>query len=281
MGMNASAPCFSLIGSSHLFGMIDQYVGKLPDNGFQRAWDTGVPATGALELGGPPDWRGEFVLFNTAAAGPPPELHDGVLYLPEQLSRVLASVSPESRCVFSLMRGHEYAIASLVDDPAHADFSDDSGASLAGRRWMSRDDALAWVRGIAAPLFTTVLALRQHFPRAHIVQVPPPPPIESETHILSNPESFGELFRAHGVKPFAMRLRLYRLMMSDLAARLQAYGIASLAPPADALTAGGGLRADFARGCLHGNHEYARLLGEQVKSYLNVLDNPGGAHAPV
>jgi len=276
--MNASTSRFSLIGSSHLFGVIDQYVGKLPDNGFQRAWDTGVPATGALDLGGPPGWQGEFVLFNTPAAGPPPEVRDGMLYLPEQLGRVLGSVSADSRCIFSLMRGHEYAVASLVDDPAHADFSDAHGPSLVGRRWMSRADALAWVREFADPIVATVVALRQHFPRSHIVQVPPPPPIESEAHILAHPESFGALFAAYGIKPFEMRLRLYRLMTADLAARLQPYGIASLPPPPGALTPAGGLHEDFARGCLHGNHEYARLLGEQVKAYLNTL---GAAHASV
>ncbi|PTT77846.1 hypothetical protein DBR42_24615 [Pelomonas sp. HMWF004] len=266
--MPVDLPRFTLIGSSHLFGMIDQYVGKLPDNGFQRAWETGVPATGAIDLRQLPEWQGEFVLFNTPAAGPPPQLKNQVLFLPDQLLKVLDSVSPQTRFVFSMMRGHEYAVASLVDDPSQADFSDDSGPALPGHPWMSRQDATAWVREMAEPLFTTALALRQQFPNATVVHVPPPPPIESHEHISANPESFGALFAAHGIKPFAMRMRIYRLLLADLGQRLAAYGIESLAPPAGALTEAGGLKADFARGCLHGNQHYAGLLGEQIKQRL-------------
>lgn len=261
-------PRYTLIGSSHLFGIMDRFVGALPDNGFQRAWATGIPATGLVDLGGCSGWQGEYVLFNTPAAGPPPVFDGKLLHLPEQLGRVLGFASPDTRVIFSLMRGHEYAIASLVDDPAHGDFNDASSACLPGRPWMSLEDATHWVRDFSAPLFATLLALRQHFPKARVVHLVPPPPIESEEHILSNPESFGPLFAQFGIKPFEARLRIYRLMLSDMATRLQAYGVESLLPPSGALTPAGGLHADFARGCLHGNQRYAELLAEQIREVL-------------
>lgn len=263
---------YTLIGSSHLFGIIGRYVGDLPDGSFQRAWATNQPVTGAVDLGGPPGWQGEFVLFNTPAAGAPPEFNGQTLYLPEELGRMLGHASADTRVIFSLMRGHEYAIASLVDDPSHGDFNDAASHGLPGRPWMSLADATAWVREFSAPLFATLLALRRQFPQARVVHVPPPPPIESEAHILAHPESFGPLFAQYGIKPFEARARLYRLMLSDMAQRLRAFGIASLAPPAGALTPAGGLRAEFARGCLHGNEAYAELLGQQMTEVL--------AHAP-
>lgn len=267
-------PRFTLIGSSHLFGVMDQFVGAIPDNGFRRAWDTGVPATGPLSLGDLPGWQGGYVLYNTPAAGPPPEFRDQVLYLPDALIRVLGSVPTESRCIFSLMRGQEFAIAALVDHPDHADFidadaADDASPFEPGRRWMSHEDAVTWVNDIARPLLTTHLALRCQFPAARIVHVPAPPPVEDEAHILANAEGFGPLFAQHGVKPFAMRRRIYRLMYAELGRQLAEHGIASLAPPAGALTPAGGLRADFARGCLHGNERYAELLAGQIREVLH------------
>ncbi|MFG6489452.1 hypothetical protein ACG04R_22430 [Roseateles sp. BYS78W] len=259
---------YSLIGSSHLFGITDRFVRELPANAVHRAWATGVPVTGPLDLGGPSGWQGEYVLFNTPAAGPPPEFDGKVLYLPDELGRVLSHVSADTEVVFSLMRGHEYAIVSLVDDPAHGDFNDAVSHCLPGRPWMSLADATAWVREFSAPLFATLLALRRQFPRARVVHLPPPPPIESEEHILAHPEAFGPLFAQHGIKPFAARARLYRLMLSDMAERLRAYGVDSLPPPPGSLTPAGGLKAEHARGCLHGNQAYAEGLATQIREVL-------------
>lgn len=259
---------FAAIGSSHLFGLIQQFVGPMLPGQYQHVWDTGVPATGPLDLGDLPGWTGRFVLYNTPAGGPPPQLKDGVLYMPPQLGSILASIDPGVDCIFSLMRGQEFAMASLVDDPSHADFN--LGASLCepGRQWVSLDDATAWVRQIAAPLLGTHLALKHHFPKARIVHVPAPPPVESEAHIRANAESFGPLFERHGVKPFAMRDRLYGLMYAELNRTLAGYGIESLPLPAAALTPAGGLKAEFARGCLHGNEQYAREMALDMKRSL-------------
>ncbi|MGQ3055129.1 MAG: hypothetical protein ACT6S0_25345 [Roseateles sp.] len=268
--MNA-ARRFAAIGSSHLFGLLQQYVAPMESGRFQSVWDTGRPFVAELPLG-VPGWQGDFVLYNTPVAGPPPLLKDGVLYIPPELTGVLGHIPAGTEVVFSLLRGQEFAVSQLVDDPTHADFIGEEdisgGAFEPGRRWMSREDALAWVRGIAEPLLTTHLALRQQFPQARIVHVPAPPPLQDEAHILANAEGFGPLFAAHGVKPFAMRLRVYRLMYAELARQLAGHGIASLAPPAEALTPAGGLKAECARGCLHGNHLYAQGLAAQMTEVL-------------
>jgi hypothetical protein len=261
---------FTLIGSSHLFGLKDEFVGELPNNAVKIAWETGVPVTGEIDLGGLPAWQGQFVMFNTPAAGPPPQIKDGVLYVPPQLPEVLSHIAADTQVIFSLMRGQEFAIASLVDDPGHADFFGDDGGFEPGRAWISRADASDWLRGVAEPLLATHLTLRQQFPAARIVHVCPPPPIEDEAHIRANAEGFGALFAAHGVKPFAMRLRMYRLMYAELNAQLARHGVFSLSAPADALTPAGGLRAELARGCLHGNQAYAQLLAAQIREVLNV-----------
>lgn len=262
---------FAAIGSSHLFGLIQHYVEPMENGRFQSVWDAGTPMRVELPLD-TPGWRGDLVLYNTPVGGPPPVLQDRVLYIPPQLTAVLGHVPADADVVFSLMRGQEFAVATLVDDPAQADFiggdGNESGGFEPGRRWMSRADALAWVRGIAQPLLTTHLALRQQFPGARIVHVPAPPPIESEAHILANAEGFAPLFAQHGVKPFAMRLRLYRLMYAELNRQLAEHGIASLPPPPDSLTAAGGLKADHARGCLHGNTLYAQGLAAQIREVL-------------
>jgi len=259
---------FAVIGSSHLFGLIQQYVGPVDSGVYQFVWDTGRPAVAELPLGAA-GWRGDFVLYNTPAGGPPPLLKDSVLYIPPQLTEILSAIPADAEVIFSLMRGQEFAVSQLVDDPTHADFIDDEGGFEPGRRWMSRLDAQAWAAEVAQPLLTTHLALRQQFPRTRLVHIPAPPPIQDEAHIRANAEGFGPLFAQHGVKPFAMRLRFYRLMCAGLNRRLAAHGILSLGPPPGALTPAGGLKADFARGCLHGNQAYAELLAAQITEVLH------------
>ena len=259
---------YAVIGSSHLFGLIQRYVGPVDSGRYDAVWRTGVPAVAPLPLD-TPGWQGHFVLYNTPAGGPPPVLKDGVLYLSPQLSEVFSHIPAEAEVIFSLMRGHEFAIASLVDDPGHADFIGDDGGFEPGRPWQSRGDALAWVREIAAPLLGTHLALRQHRPAARLVHIAAPPPIEDEAHIRAHAEGFGPLFEQHGIKPFAMRQRIYQLMYSELGNELARHGVLSLPAPANALTPSGGLRADMARGCLHGNQGYAELLAAQITEALS------------
>ena len=258
---------YAVIGSSHLFGLIQHYVEPMESGRFQPVWDAGTPMTAELPLG-TPGWQGEVVLYNTPVGGPPPVLQERVLYIPPQLTAVLGHVPAEADLIFSVMRGQEFAVATLVDDPAQGDFIGDDGGFEPGRRWMSRADAVAWVRDIAHPLLTTHLALRQQFPRARIVHLPAPPPIEDEAHILANAEGFAPLFAQHGVKPFAMRLRVYRLMYEELNRQLAEHGVASLAPPPNSLTPAGGLKAEHARGCLHGNTLYAQGLAAQIQEVL-------------
>lgn len=262
-----AARSFAVIGSSHLFGLIQHYVEPMENGRFQPVWDAGTPMTAELPLDAP-GWHGQLVLYNTPVGGPPPVLQERVLYIPPQLTAVLGHIPAQADVVFSVMRGQEFAVATLVDDPSHADFIGDDGGFEPGRRWMSRLDALAWAREVAQPLLTTHLALRQQFPRARIVHLPAPPPIQDEAYIRANAESFGPLFAQHGVKPFAMRKRFYDLMYAELNRQLAEHGVASLAPPPGSLTADGGLKADHARGCLHGNQLYAQGLAAQIREVL-------------
>ena len=87
-----------------------------------------------------------------------------MLYIPPQLTAILGAIPADMEVIFSVMRGQEFAISQLVDDPTHADFIGDDGGFEPGRRWMSRADAQVWAAEVAQPLLTTHLALRQHFP---------------------------------------------------------------------------------------------------------------------
>lgn len=263
----AQARRFAAIGSSHLFGLLQRYVAPMESGRFQSVWDTGTPAVAELPLG-VDGWRGDFVLYNTPVGGPPPLLQGEVLFIPPQLTAVLSTIPADVEVVFSLMRGQEFAVSQLVDDPTHADFIDDDGGFEPGRRWMSRADAQAWAAEVARPLLTTHLALRQQFRAARIVHIPAPPPIEDEAHIRANAEGFAPLFALHGIKPFAMRRRFYQLMYAGLNRQLAAHGILSLAPPPGSLTPAGGLKAEHARGCLHGNEWYAQGLAQQIQEVL-------------
>lgn len=260
---------FAVIGSSHLISLIKQYGGHLHDSEeYQPVWSAAnKPAVRELPLG-IEGWKGNFILYNTMTSGPPPTLQGNTLFIPPQLTAVLDHIPKETQVVFSLMRGHEFAVNALVDNPSHADFMDEDGGFEQGRRWMSREDAQAWVHEIAHPLLTTNLALQLHLPQARIVHFAAPPPVEDEAHILSNPEGFGPLFERYGIKPFPMRLRLYRLMYAELERQLAQYGILSYPPPEDALTPAGGLKAEFAFGCLHGNPLYAQGLAAQIREVL-------------
>lgn len=259
---------FAVIGSSHLFGLIQQYVGPVDSGAYQFVWDTGVPAVAELPLG-IDGWRGDFVLYNTPAGGPPPVLQGDVLFIPPQLTAVFGAIPADVDVIFSVLRGQEFAISQLVDDPSHADFIDEQGGFEPGRRWMSRADAEAWADDVARPLLTTHLALRQQFRSAQVIHLPAPPPIEDKAHIRAHAEGFGPLFAQHGVKPFAMRQRFYRLMYAGLNRQLAAHGIRSLPPPPGSLTPAGGLKAEHARGCLHGNTWYAQGLAEQIREVLH------------
>ena len=65
-----------------------------------------------------------------------------------------------------------------------------------------------------------------------------------------------------------MRQRFYRLMYDGLSRQLAQHGILSLEPPPESLTAAAGLKADHARGCLHGNEWYADGLSTQIREVL-------------
>ena len=175
---------------------------------------------------------------------------------------MFSHVPAEAEVHFSLLRGHEFAVASQVDDPGHADFIGDDASFKPGWRWQSRVDAQSAqdCRAAAghAPRYAST------GPAARLMHITAPPPIEDEAHIRANAEGFGPLFEQHDIKPFPMRQPTHQLMYSELSNELAQHGVLCLPVPANPLKSSGGLRAEMALGCLHGNQGYAELLALQI-----------------
>lgn len=261
---------FSIIGSSHIISLLKIYGAYNDDDAvYKNVWNQNKSVVVQNLPISPKKWDGYGILYNTMIAADAPILREGTLYIQPELTEVFKNIPEDSEIIFSLLRGQEYAISALVDNPSHADFIGGDGSFEEGRQWMSRDDAKIWVGGIAESILTTNLALKLQFPNAKIIHFQAPPPIEDEEYIYKNPEGFGELFKKYGVKPFSMRLNIYNLMYQELEKKLEKYGIVNIPAPSIALTPSGGMKADFASGCLHGNEQYAKGLVLQIQQVLN------------
>lgn len=210
-----------------------------------------------------------YVACNMTLLGDP-TLVDGSLTYSPALGAFLDCVNPEVTTIFVMLRGHEFAILSLVDTKPLWDFSYGARAALKGRQFVPMVDVSAYLDALMNPLLATCVLVKHKFPAAKIVHIAAPPPIQSETHILANPELFGPLFQEHGVRPFALRKKIYDALYESLSGRLRSFGIQTLFSPRECLTEDGGLNEKFAGGCLHGNDAYGHfLMAEMQRGFLD------------
>lgn len=214
---------------------------------------------GTLTIDGEAGLSARYACCNMALLGNPAFI-DGELRDTAGIRAFVDLVDDDATDIVVMLRGNEFAMEALVDSDPRWDFPYRDFPALMGRQFVAKSDALAHFAGVTNALLASCLVYRKAFPQARIYHVPAPPPIESEAHILANPEIFGALFSRHGIRPFPLRKKIYDAMYDGLSGRLREHGVATIPTPPECLTAAGGLRAEHAHGCLHGNDRYGRAL---------------------
>jgi hypothetical protein len=159
-----------------------------------------------------------------------------------------------------MLRGNEFAYESIVETPVPWDFTYKNDLASKGRQALKTQDVLEHLDRVTNATLATCLLYRISFPKAKVFYVAPPPPIESEVHISKESEGFGPLIEKFGIRPFQIRKKIYHAMYDQLTTKLENYEVKTLPPPNEALTDSGGLRTEYASGCLHGNNLYGRSL---------------------
>lgn len=177
-----------------------------------------------------------------------------------QMANFAKLIDKDATIILVMLRGNEFAFESLVETKVPWDFSYGETAALKGRQLVKRNDALIHLEKATNALLATCILYKISFPQAAVYHIVAPPPIESDKHILDNPEGFSLLFEKFGLRPFSVRKKIYDAMYENLSTRLLRYGVETLEAPAEALNESGGLRSDFASGCLHGNKNYGRAI---------------------
>jgi hypothetical protein len=210
-----------------------------------------------------------FQACNMGMLGDPSRSGQTLFYSPEFMN-FLEMVDADVSVIYLMLRGNEFGIESLVDAAPRWDFSYSGQGATKGRQFVHQADAAAHFDKIMNPLLATCMLVKHKFPNAVIFHIAAPPPVESETHILSDPESFGTLFEHYGVRPFALRKKIYDAMYDKLASTLREFGVQSIFAPADCLTEAGGLKEEYAHGTLHGNKLYGKsLIAALQKDFVN------------
>jgi hypothetical protein len=213
-----------------------------------------------------------YLSCNMGTQGTPTFVNGSLLNSQNQMN-IARKIDSDATTLVLMLRGNEFAFASLVDAPPRWDFSYGASEAWPERQYIRTRDAVAYFEHMMNSLLATGVLFRQTFPSARIYHVAAPAPIESQEHILANPEVFASLFSEHGVRSFALRRKIYDVMYQPLAEKLAGLGIETIFTPNEALTESGGLRVEYAHGCLHGNAQYGRVLMAEFKRK--------GVYAPV
>ena len=182
-------------------------------------------------------------------------------------------IDSDASTIIVMLRGNEFAFESLVETPVPWDFTYGENVATKGRQVLKTKDVLAHLDRVNNAMLATCMLYRLNFPDAKVLYVAAPPPIESEFQIRTHSEGFGPLFERFGIRPFPIRKKIYSAMYDLLTQKLNRFGVRTLPAPAEALTESGGLRADYASGCLHGNNMYGRAL-------MHLMEREG-VYAPV
>ena len=188
-----------------------------------------------------------------------PTVNQGQVRYSDSCMEFVQCVDKDAKNIIIMLRGIEYAKESIVDTPKY-DFSFSKNLARQGRQFVRQNDILKYYETIINPIIATCILYRANYPDSKCYYVAAPPPIESEPHIIKNPEVFGDLISQHGVRPFYLRLKIYEYMHAILMGKLNNINVGMVGAPASALTLLGGMREDHAHGCLHGNNLYGQAL---------------------
>lgn len=188
-----------------------------------------------------------------------PTVKQGQVSYSESCMKFVQCVDKDAENIIIMLRGVEYAKESIVDTPKY-DFSYSKNLAQRGRQFIRKNDILTYYETIINPIIATCILYRASYPNSKCYYVAAPPPIQSESHIIKNPEIFGDLISQYGVRPFYLRLKIYEYMHTILMEKLSNINVELVGAPKSSLTSLGGMREDYAHGCLHGNNLYGQAL---------------------
>jgi hypothetical protein len=205
-----------------------------------------------------------FISCNMGILGPI-SFSNGIVNCSNEKISFINLIDKKTKAIVVMLRGNEFALHSLVDSYPRWDFTYQSALAIKGRQLISQQDALEHFESVMNPMLATCLLYKQMFTNTKIFYVVPPPPIEDINHILENPEGFRELFSEFGIMPFEIRKKIYDAMYMPLAVRLNESNIETVFTPGECLTESGGLKANYASGCLHGNSLYGKAIMTELQ----------------
>ncbi len=251
--------CSQLVNSIIWAGLTDEEFWRFYDD-----WMEGNMAFGKLSIDETKDLHAHYATCDISTIGRI-TFEDSRLHCGPTMQGYLDKIDKNPTAIIFMLHGNEFGVETLVETVPPWDFSfGDERPAIKGRQFVPSNDAVEYLKMVSRPLLTTCLLIRQTYPNTPIYYVPAPPPIESEEHILKNPEGFGELFRAYGLRPFEHRMKVFDVMFKFIAAQMTAMRVETIHHPQEALTPAGGLKTEYAAGCLHGNARYGKALIAQL-----------------
>lgn len=169
----------------------------------------------------------------------------------------------------SIVFGNQLAAHVWLNDKPSYDFVENSlpGPLLSGAQPVSRRYIDGINREYGKRAFFICMAIRQYVPRAKILHLLPPPPLESPSQIKFQ-EGLAEAMAEHGVLDARLRLKWYRAYAGSMMAQLGELGVTVLMPPPETCDANGFLRRELAEGLTHGNAQYGAMMWESVAVHL-------------
>jgi hypothetical protein len=180
---------------------------------------------------------------------------------------------------FQLASIDAYATGELLnfgpyDIEPRWDFSLPGAPAAAGRCPVRKGDVDTFITATVRNVLASCLACRSLFPGARLFYVFPPPPVDSDEHILAHAQAASplhptyaeryQLLLTHGIRPFALRYKLIALANDRLRQELRRHDIGFVDPPAECLLPSGALDIRYALDMHHGNDAYNRRLLSRI-----------------
>lgn len=178
----------------------------------------------------------------------------------------------DDSCLFSFVHGNEHSVLSMVQHPIPYDFHLPWRADLElepGTQPVPYEVVRQQMERSLDATIGCLVMMRLKLPRIRLVNVLPPPPIESSQQIMQTPEIFKEQLAKHGITPISIRVKYYLLFKEVLQQALAPYNVELLESPPETLNANGSLKVEYAYAATHANEAYGALVANQMQALVN------------